>query len=477
MLTSEEFYLIYDQGKEATYALFLELFDKVAKVEERVHTLEVHKNKNSANSSKPPSTDAFRKPLPNLRRKTGRKPGGQTGSPGKTLPMQAECDAAVVHSPQDCSRCGASLQGAAACQTDQAQVRDLPPLRLLVTAHLREHKRCPRCKCETVAAFPEGVRAGAQYGPSLKALAVYLQHGQLLPSDRTAQLLAEVFDAPVSEGSLLNFLKEAARGLAPVEQEIKAQLRTQPVLHFDETGMRLGGKLQWVHVTSTERLTFYAPHAKRGRAALDAIGLLPQFGGTALHDCFGAYFGYDVRHGLCCVHLCRELKGLLEACPQPWMRRMLRLLFGLKRRRARALAAGGTGFPPEALAGFERLYLRLLALGRAQSPARPASGKRGRTKQSAGCNLLRRLSGHRSSVLRFAWDFKVPFSNNQAERDIRMVKLRQKVSGCFRSAEGAAMFCRVRGFVSTLRKQGQPLLTALGRVFSTPNDLISLLAE
>ena len=477
MLTPEEFSLIYQQGEEATYAFFRELFDKVTRVEERVHTLEVQKNKNSTNSSKPPSTDAFRKPLPNLRKKTGRKSGGQTGSPGKTLQMRTECDVTLVHSPEDCSHCGASLQNTPACQTDQAQVHDLPPQKLVVTAHLRQHKCCPRCKHQTVAAFPEGVRAGAQYGPRFKALAVYLQYGQLLPFDRTAQLFAEVFDAPVSEGSLLTFLQEAAQTLVPVEQEITTQLLTQPVLHFDETGMRVGTKLQWVHVTATDRLTFYAPHARRGREALDAIGILPQFGGTALHDCFGTYFGYDVRHGLCNVHLCRELKGLWEACPQPWIRRLLRFLFGLKQRRERVLAAGGTGFSPEALAGFERVYLRLLALGAAQNPARPASGKRGKTKQSVGYNLLKRLSDHRSSVLRFAWDFGVPFSNNQAERDIRMVKLRQKVSGCFRSAEGAAMFCRVRGFVSTLRKQGQPLLSALGRVFSTPNDLISLLAE
>ena len=477
MLTSEEFSLIYDRGKEATYAFYLELFDKVTKIEERVHTLEVQKSKNSANSSKPPSTDAFRKPLPNLRRKTGRKPGGQTGSPGKTLQMQTECDATVVHSPKDCSRCGGSLASIAPLRTDQAQVHDLPPQKLVVTAHLREHKRCPHCRHESVASFPEGVRAGAQYGPRLKALAVYLLHGQLLPSDRTAQLFAEVFHAPVSEGSLQNFLAEAARNLAAVEQEIKARLRTQPVLHFDETGMRVGSKLQWVHVTSTERLTFYAPHAKRGRAAVEAIGLLPQFRGTAIHDCWATYLAYDVLRGLCCVHLCRELKGLLEASPQPWMRRLLRLLFGLKQRRERAVAAGRAGFSPEELALCERLYLRIVAQGQSQCPARSASGKRGRTRQSPAHNLLKRLSAHRTSVLRFAWDFGVPFDNNQAERDLRMVKLRQKISGCFRSAEGAAMFCRVRGFLSTLRKQGQPLLAAFNRVFSAPNDLISLLAE
>lgn len=476
MLTREEFYLIYQQGEEATYAFFLELFDKVTKVEERVHTLEVQHNKNSTNSSKPPSTDAFRKPLPNLRKKTGKKPGGQTGSPGKTLQMKTECDVTWVHSPQDCSHCGAALNHLPAFQTDQAQVHDLPPQKLVVTAHLREHKRCPHCKHEAVAPFPEGVRAGAQYGPHLKALAVYLQYGQLLPSDRTAQLFEEVFQAPVSEGSLLHFLQEAAQTLVPVEQEIKTQLQTQPVLHFDETGMRVGTKLQWVHVTATDRLTFYAAHAKRGREALDAIGILPQFGGTALHDCWATYLGYALRHGLCNVHLCRELKGLWEACPQPWIQRLLRFLFGLKQRRERAIAAGRTGFSEAELGRYEKLYLRILARGHTQNPARCASGKRGKTKQSAGYNLLKRLSDYRVSVLRFAWDFGVPFENNQAERDLRMVKLRQKISGCFRSAEGAVMFCRIRGFVSTLRKQGQPLLSALGRVFSTPNDLTALLA-
>ena len=477
MLTPEEFSRIYQQGQEVTYAFVCDLYNRVQAVDERVHQLEVNASKNSQNSSKPPSTDAFRKPLPNLRRKTGKKPGGQQGHPGSTLTLRQECDATIVHSPSDCSCCGASLRDAATVRAEEAQIHDLPPLALLVTRHLREHKVCPQCRRAEAGAFPEGVRPGASYGPRLKALAVYLQHAQLLPSDRAAQLLAEVFGARVSEGSLQSFLSRAADRLAPVEEEIRSRLRAAPVLHCDETGMRVRSKLHWVHVASTERLTFYACHPKRGREAIRAMDILPQYTGTAIHDCWASYLRACASHGLCCVHLCRELKGLHEASPQRWIKRLLSFLFGLKRRRDRAKAAGRAGFSASSLALYKRVYARLLSEGQSHHPAASPSGKRGRPKQSVACNLLRRLSDYSEWVLHFASDFTVPFDNNQAERDLRMVKLRQKISGCFRSEEGAAVFCRLRGLISTLRKQGQPLLAALVQVFQGTQPLTTLLAE
>ena len=471
MLTPEEFTLIYQQGELATYAFFLDIIQKVNALEERTQLLEVRNNKNSSNSSKPPSSDGYKKPTPNLRLKSGKKSGGQPGHKGHTLEMREKCDNTEVHSPQECSKCGHNLKETEPIKTDQAQVHDLPPLKFIVTAHLRHHKICPNCKHETVGKFPEGVRAGTQYGFNLKAMAVYLQYGQFIPSDRTAQFFREVFHVPISEGSLLNFLKEASKTLIPVEEDIKKKLIAQPVLHFDETGMRIGKKLNWFHVVSSRDLTFYAPHKKRGKEAIEAIDILPGYLGVAIHDCWASYLKYASKHGLCNVHFVRELKGLFETTPHLWIKRLLRFLFGLKRHKDVAKAAGRAGFSPHELAKYEAVYARILAEGQSQHPASAPSGKRGKTRQSSGHNLLKRLDIYRVSVLRFITDFEVPFENNQAERDVRMVKLRQKTSGCFRSEIGSEMFCRIRGYISTVRKQGHSLFSSIVSIFDPSQSM------
>lgn len=475
MITPEEFTIIYQQGEHATYAFILDIVKKVTALEDRTNLLEVQNNKNSTNSSKPPSSDGYKKPTPNLRIKSGKKSGGQPGHQGKTLEMRVDCDKTEDHSPPECSQCGHDLNEVKPIKTDEAQVHDLPPLKLMITAHVRHHKICPNCQHEEIGKFPEGVRAGAQYGDNLKAMAVYLQYGQLVPSDRAAQFFREVFHAPISEGSLLNFLKEASQTLRPVEEEIKKILFSQPVLHLDETGMRIGKKLKWVHVASNRDVTFYFPHKKRGKEAIEAIDLLPGYTGVAIHDCWASYLKYASEHGLCNVHIVRELKGLWESTPQPWIKRLLRFLFSLKSRKEVAKAAGRTGFSTQELAVYEAIYARIIELGQSHNLASAPNGKRGKTKQSVGHNLLKRLDKHRVSVLRFASNFDVPFENNLAERDVRMVKLRQKISGCFRSEEGAEMFCRIRGYISTIRKQGHSLLSSIVSIFdpSQPMPIIS----
>ena len=271
----------------------------------------------------------------------------------------------------------------------------------------------------------------------------------------------------LSEGTLANTLVTCYERLAPVEAAIKQALTETEVAHFDETGARIQNKLNWLHTVGTDSLTFYAPHQKRGRAALDAIGVLPAFTGCAMHDAFSSYFGYEgCAHALCNAHLLRELIALIEQTKQSWPGKMSDLLLEIKQAVDRTKAQGGMHLSSACLNDFEVRYQALVAEGLAANPPPRPSGKRGRTKQSAAKNLLDRLDAHRASVLAFLYHFAVPFDNNLAERDLRMVKVRQKVSGCFRSQEGAAMFCRIRGYISTLRKQGKDVLSALQSVFA-----------
>ena len=468
-LTRDEFKLIYDQGFEATFAFVEQLLrstlEKMESLDTRVQQLEIQKNKDSHNSSKPPSTDGFKRLPRSLREPSDREPGGQQGHPGSTLDPVEEADAYVPHAPSACSHCGYSLEGVCPVSAEEGQVFDLPPVRPIVTSHLRLHVVCPHCQHEEKGEFPEGIRPGTQYGSAVKALAAYLLEAQFLSYDRAAECFQELFHLPVSQAALGDFLRDAYTRLSGVEAAIKKGLLEGCVLHVDETGMRIDSTLHWFHTASTATLTFYAHHARRGDQALREIALLPGFAGTAVHDAWAPYLKYPCRHALCNAHLLRELIGLQEVTPQPWITRLLRFLRGLKQRVERSKAAGRTGFSPQQRARYEAVYARLIALGQQQNPACPPSGKRGRTRQSAAYNLLARLDKYRAWVLAFAWDFSVPFDNNQAERDLRMVKLRQKISGCFRSTEGASWFCRIRGYISTLRKQGISVLAALTSVF------------
>jgi transposase len=349
---------------------------------------------------------------------------------------------------------------------EQRQVHDLPPLRLVVSEHQAVAKRCPHCQTLTQAAFPAGVGQPVQYGPGIKALAVYLQEYQLLPSARTQELLADLFGCSLCEGTLTTVLSTCFERLAPVEAAIKAAITGAQVAHFDETGVRVAGQTQWLHQAGTEHLTAYAVHPKRGKQATEAIGILPVFTGTSVHDGWSAYAGYDCRHALCNAHHLRELTFVAEQTPQPWATAMIDLLLKIKAAVAAAQAEGQVELPAEQRAEWAARYARLVAAGLAANPPPMPTGKRGRRKQSPAKNLLDRLDKHREAVLAFMDDFAVPFDNNLAERDLRMVKVHQKISGCFRTEAGAATFSRIRGYISTLRKQGEHVLTALQSVFA-----------
>ena len=477
MLTRDEFQVLYDQGPDALYALFQTLWTRLAALEEqnarlsaRVQELEARLSKDSHNSSKPPSSDGLNKPTPkpcNLRQKTGKRPGGQPGHLGHTLKVVEHPHHTQVHAPTICAGCGGSLQDAPVLSKDRRQVFDLPPLKLEVTEHQTHSCVCPQCNTLNVGAFPQEVAQPVQYGPQMLGLCVYLSQYQLLPLARIQELLVDLFGQSPSQGTFTTAIAACSRRLQPVEVALKAALLHVPVLHSDETGVQVDKQLHWIHVAATSTLTFYAHHAKRGREAFTAIGLLPHFEGTSVHDSLASYHdpSYACTHSLCNAHLLRELLGLFETTHQTWLQRMSALLRNLKRAKEVAQAAGKSALDPGLLLRYQTVYRRLVERGLGQNPSPTRTGRRGRPANGACRSLLLRLKKREEAVLRFALDFAVPFDNNQAERDLRMIKVQQKVSGCFRSTDGADHFCRIRGYISTLRKQGSAILSALRSVF------------
>lgn len=435
----------------------------VATLEVRIKALEDQLGKDSHNSSKPPSSDRFGRKTKSLRKKSGRATGGQRGHRGHSLELVAEADAVIVHPVACCGSCRAELSGESVIGVVRRQVFDIPLLKLSVTEHQAEVKRC--CECGTLnrAAFPAGVSQVTQYGAGLKGLCQYLLHYQLLPLARTQELGADLFGHELSQGTLVNASKRCYQALGEVEASIKAALVKAEVISVDETGCAAHGRRQWLHVSCTPALTFYASHDKRGRVALDDLDILPAFKGTAVHDAYASYTQYQCRHALCNAHLLRELRFLEERHGQAWAQALAELLLEIKD--VCEAAPGGVPSPLQQNAYAARYDAIVQAGMAAQPPPEEApAGKRGRLKQSKAKNLLDRLAVRKDEVLRFMVEPKVPFDNNQAERDLRMVKVQQKISGCFRG-EGVRYFCRIRGYISTLRKQGLNVLAGLESVF------------
>ena len=500
----EDIVAVYQQGVDAVVDLVQDLSTQlddqqrmIASLTARLNELEDRLAKNSRNSSKPPSSEGLSKPKPKSRRgKSSKRPGGQKGHPGTTLSLVENPDHVLLHSPEECEGCGGTLCGeeeqtgevvdGGVVGYERRQVVDVPPLLALeVTEHRARRKRCPGCGRTTKAAFPLEARTqeGVGYGPRIKALMVYLMEYQLLPYERASELLEDLFGEPApGAGTLYSALKRCFEGLEQTEAAIKEGLvgGAQVVGGFDETGLRVEGKGMWVHVASTAKLTHYAVHPKRGAQATKEIGIVPLFKGVAMHDGLSSYWHYEqCAPALCqrsCHHL-RELTFLEEEHQQEWAGRMKALLLEIEEAVCEESASGGRYLAPERAREFEMRYQQLLKAGLKANPPPLRTGKKGRPRQSKGKNLVDRLEKHRSEVLRFMYDFRVPFDNNQAERDIRMVKVRQKISGCFRTRRGAEMFCRIRGYISTMRKQGENVLAALESVFVDDPFVPSLRAE
>lgn len=442
-------------------------------LQERVKTLERQQAKDSHNSSLPPSSDRFVRPPKSLRHKSGKKLGGQQGHRGHHLRQGEVPDEVLIHPVICCERCQHNLKASPARLPERRQVIDLPTKRLWVTEHRVEEKPCPRCLHLTRASFPAPVKAPAQYGTSIQTLPTYLVEAQVVLYARASHLLQELLGVQLSVGSIASFVKSCHQHLAEVETQLKTALVQAPVLNQDETGLRVGTAGWWVHVCSTDRLTHDAGHPSRGCVALDAIGIAPKFRGPSVHDGLLSYQSYSFTQALCNLHHMRELTFLEEELKQAWARTMKDLLLEMKAEVEHAKALGQHDLDAPILASFLRRYDELLIEGYLANPppavpkkSEHSKGTPGRPKQSLGRNLLNRRSESKWAVLRFLFDFAVPVDNNLAERDLRMIKVQQKVSGCLRTEQGGAMFCHIRSYLSTLRKQRIKLFSALEHALS-----------
>ena len=464
---------IFDSGFEATFIFFKSLAKTISRqsreikmLEKRIKALEDRLGQNSTNSSKPPSTDWFKKKI-NLRKKTGRSPGGQNGHRGSNLKMVETPDSIKVHDVSSCSGCGCSLEDISVAGCRKRQVFDLPPIKIRVEEHRAEEKICPHCGQLNRASFPEGVDQPTQYGPAIKAYAVYLNQYQLLPYGRIKELFLDLFGTGLSAGTIVNANRTCYGVLKPVEEMIKDRVTASPIVHFDETGLYTEQKRWWLHLAATDNLTYYECHPKRGKAATDDIDILPNFSGVAIHDGWDSYFSYKCGHGLCNAHHLRELKGIEEFSGQKWASDMTSLLVEIKEvvDKRRIVA---DRLDEDEIDSFKDRYDKIIKRGLAKNPPvrkRDGPKKRGRIKQSKATNLLLRLKEHWKETLLFMYDFDVPFENNLAERDARMMKVQQKISGTFRSADGARTFCRIRGYISTVRKNSLSVIDAIQAAF------------
>lgn len=441
--------------------LLLDQAKLIVELQARVKALEDRLSKNSGNSSKPPSSEGFNKPSPKSQRnkRKQKKRGGQRGHKGNTLKRSADPDIIIEHDPVHCQHCHNDLSQAKRLPvSDSRQVYALPPMDLAVTEHQRYSKFCQQCGVVNKAEYPEGVTNHVQYGPKVKSLLVYLNQYQLLPYDRCCELFSDLFEQSINVATLHRANQRCYVRLEGAEAQIKTQLQKGSSLHADETGFRVNKTLHWLHVGCTRELTYYAVHKKRGSIAMDAIGLLPGFGGTLVHDHLKSYFGYASRHGLCNAHHLRELTFV-----EVWPKKMARFLLRLKKLVEGHFAETGRALSEKAMGRFQKRYMRILDKAKLECPhnVREGKKKRGRVKQTKARLLLDRLRQYNRSVLAFMYDPRVAFDNNQAERDIRMTKVQQKISGCFRTVAGAEVFCRIRGYISTAKKQQMPVLKAL----------------
>jgi transposase len=478
-ITRDEIRAVYRQGEDAVITLVETLVDRINALEERVAKLEGQISKNSHNSHKPPSSDGFKKTPVNHRKKSGRKSGGQPGHPGTTLHMTDHPNTVIDCTMNEFCECGFKLSGVDPFDIERRQEFDIPDLRPKVTEYRAAKKQCPHCGKIHKGNFPTDIKATVQYGNKTKAAALYLTHYQLIPSERTTEIFANLFSLPISEGSLNTFTQIAHNGLEKTEQLIVENITNANVAHFDETGFYVDKKRGWLNVAGTKLFTRYFFHQRRGREAMDAAGILPFFKGKAIHDAYRSYFTYgQCDHGLCNVHHGRDLIFEAVQCKQKWAAKMKEHLLSIKDAVESAKSQSLKCLTQKEITSFEKRYNAIIEQGYKENPktAKAKSpGKRGKQAQSSALNLLDHLKKYQKETLLFMHDFNVPFENNQAERDGRMMKVQQKISGCFRSTDGAIRFCRIRSYISTIKKHGSNIFDSLKSVFIVNDGTKNLL--
>jgi transposase len=467
----DELIRLAKENPEAVADLIIALWARVEALEAKVAEL----SKNSRNSSKPPSSDKHGPNRPRRSAKEGpkRKPGGQPGHKGSTLEMRSDPDHIVEYGfDAHCENCGSSLRRAKATGTERRQVFDLPPLKLEVTEHRVPCGQCPHCLAPVRGPFPADVQAPVQYGTNVQALVSYLGAYQMLPCERTGEFFADLFNCPMSAGTVRNILTKAGQRADPCAEAIANALRNEPLMGADETGASLRGKNHWLHIACTSSLSYYFFHPKRGFEALKDMGILSGYTGALVHDFYRSYYKYETcLHYLCNAHHLRDLTYIHENLGQPWAEDMIELLLEAKKLREKNDQGEGR-IGRRTTNRILDDYRAIIQSGYAMNPEpQKIAGKRGRTKRGKALNLLDRFRDREKEVLGFFLREGVPFDNNQAERDLRMIKAKLKISGCFRAMDAAIGFAKLRSVISTARKAGRSILDTLKRMFESPNDL------
>jgi transposase len=437
-----------------THAEYDALMEMIRKLEARVLELETRLNKNSSNSSKPPSSDGLRKAIKNNREQSERNQGAQHGHKGSTLKMADQADKYEYHKVRGTCECGENLE----TQTDRNVIRkqefELPKKLIEVIEHQIE---VIKCTCGKIHYAPCALKGNVQYGTKFKSLMVYLNQYQLIPFERLQEISEDCFGMRISDGTLDTSNQICYEQLAQTEEQIKQALLTSPVINNDETGIRCAGKTQWVHSTSTPSLTHYSIQEKRGNHGIDTIAILPHYTGISIHDRWASYDNYACTHGLCNAHLLRDLKYLHEELNCTWAQPMIALLAQANEAKKQSELDAHT------IESIETRYIEIVQQGKKNEPEQKCSGKikRGRVPKSKSQLLLDVFANRSEQVLLFMYNKQVPFDNNLAERDLRMMKLKQKISGCFRTRNGAEVFCRIRSYISSARKNGYHILHAI----------------
>lgn len=441
----------------------------IDELNQRIKELTEQLGKNSKNSSKPPSSDGLKKPAPkSLRKPSGKTTGGQPGHPGSHLDITAEPDEIIVHIPPVCRGCyNSDICVSRACVGETRTVVDAV-VTVKVTAHQSLVLDCPLNGITHKGEFPEDIKATVQYGENLQALAVALNTVGAVSLNRTHEILSGVFGIPLSTGTIVNMVNRCADGLTGIVELIRQKLVASAIDHFDETGTRVDGKTYWVHCASNLWFTHLSIHAKRGQEGMDAGEILPWFPGIAVHDCWAPYWKYPLilLHALCCAHLLRELIAAGERHPdQEWAPSFMKLLIKMKEDKEKAIDRGEDKFNEEELQQFDLEYERIIKQAYAENPLPPEGDntekKRGRKKKGKTLALIERLDIHKASVCLFIHNFAVPFDNNLSERDIRMIKTKTKVSGCFRSLVGAENYMKIMSYVGSAKKHGKSAYDAI----------------
>ena len=441
------------------------LRQKIALLEGQINILIEKLNKNSSNSSKPPSSDGLKKPSPkSLREKTVRKVGGQRGHKGAGFSLPDKVDSVVPCLPEVCKGCA----NADFCQVQPqrvAETRSVVDVQVEVKRidYEQVERSCPLMEETLQGVFPPWVTSGKQYGPGLLSLVMALTTDGAVSIDRTHSLLRALTGLSISTGTIARLIKSFSKDILAVWEKIRDALLCSDVVNCDETGLRVGGKLHWAHNVSTDKYTLQAVDEKRGEEAMRRIGFLPRYTGIIVHDGLSSYWQFQVEHGLCNAHILRELKGIEENYPeQRWAKELSAALIRMKKARERAIAAGKEALSYASVRRYRRMFLKIVGLGIAENPLEDRKpGQRGKVKRSVPRRLADRLRSHADEFLRFLSDWRVPFDNNQAERDLRPLKTKIKVSGCFRTALGAKNFGRIQSFLSTAKKQGTNVLDAI----------------